>query len=180
MAKCMPMCDGMRWRLIRSLAMGAALLSYGAISHAEEIGYPKDVPRFTFQAPEGWRIIFRNDSLTLLPEPEDGFVVQVHEQPAAAQEILPQLARRVAEQMKLIDVQIGAASEAENEHDVECTVLTSIGHAGEETAVVTLIAFSIEDERHFTIQSAGAASLNKKHHMALLSLADSIKPIEED
>ena len=144
--------------------------------HAAEATYPKDAPRFSIEVPDGFKPIYRADSLVLLPIPEDGFLIQINEQPAAAEEALPKITEGIATQLKLTDLKLGTPSEAENQHEVECTVMTSTGKADGAEIVVTVVAFSIEDERHFTLQSVGAADLNRKHGSSLLNVADSIKP----
>jgi hypothetical protein len=158
-----------------SAAMLLSLLLQGTLA-AAEVAYPKENAQFTIQVPDGLKPIYRDDSLVLLPTPEDGFVIQVNEQPAAASKVLGALTERVATQMKLTDLVLGTASDAENQQEVECTVMTSTGRADGVPIVITIVAFSIEDEKHFTIQSVGTAELNKKHSGELLDIVDSIKP----
>lgn len=161
----------------RSLAAALLLsLFVHEATRAAEVAYPKEHAQFTIQVPDGLNPIYRDDSLVLLPTPEDGFVIQVNEQPAAASKVLGALTERVATQMKLTDLVLGTASEAENQHEIECTVMTSTGKADGVPIVITIVAFSIEDEKHFTIQSVGTAELNKKHSGELLDIVDSIRP----
>ncbi len=159
----------------------AALLSLGISPlAAKEIGYPQHAPHFTIDVPDTWKPVFRQDSLTLLPMPEDGFIIQVNQQPSAAEELLDKLTERIAAQMQFSDIKIGRDSEAENQHEVECTMMTSTGRSGGVDVAVTVVAFTLEDEKHFTIQSAGPTELNQKHKAVLLGLIDSIKPIEQE
>lgn len=146
---------------------------------AKEIGYPQAAPQFTINMPDTWKPVLREDSLTLLPIPEDGFVIQVNQQPAAAEELLDKLTERIAGQMQFTEIKLGKESEAENQHDVECTMMTSTGKSGGVDVVVTVVAFTLEDDRYFTIQSAGPAALNQKHKAVLLGIIDSIKPTEQ-
>ena len=151
-----------------------------ARADAKEVGYPQQAPRFTIVVPETWKPVFRDDSLTLLPIPEDGFVIQVNQQPSAAEELLDKLTERIAAQMQFTEIKLGKDSEAENQHEVECTMMTSTGKSGGVDVVITAVAFTLDDEQHFTIQSAGPAALAQKHKGVLLGLIDSIKPIEEE
>jgi hypothetical protein len=158
-----------------------ALLSLGISPlAAKEVAFPQQEPRFTIEVPDTWKPVFREGSLTLLPIPEDGFLIQVNQQPAAAQELLDKLTERIAAQMQFSEIKLGRESEAETEHDVECAMITSSGKSGGVDVVVTVVAFTLEDDRHFTIQSAGPAGLNQKHKGVLLGIVDSIKPIEEE
>ena len=166
---------------VKRFAIAVALLSLGsALVHAEEVAFPEQTPRFTINVPETWKPVFRSGSLTLLPIPEDGFIIQVNQQPAAAEELLDKLTERIASELQFTEIKLGRDSEAENEHDVECTMMTSTGRSGGVDVVVTVVAFTLEDEQHFTIQSAGPAELNQKHKAVLLGIVDSIKPIEEE
>ena len=163
------------------VAAVALVLACGtSATKAKDIGYPQQKPLFTIAVPENWKPVFRDDSLTLLPMPEDGFVIQVNQQPSAAEELLGKLTERIAREMQFTAIKLGKESEAENQHEVECTVMTSTGQSGGVDVVITVIAFTLDDEKHFTIQSAGPAALNQKHKSVLLGLVDSIKPIEED
>ena len=157
-----------------------ALLVFAGASMADasDISYPLQAPVFTIAVPESWKPIFREDSLTLLPIPEDGFVIQVNQQPSGAEELLDKLTERIATQMQFTEMKLGKISEAENQHKVECTMMTSTGNSGGVPVVITVIGFTLEDEKHFTIQSAGPAALNQKHKAVLLGIVDSIKPIE--
>lgn len=148
-----------------------------APSIATEILFPKDAPQFAMELAAGWKAVFRDDYLTLLPDPEDGFVMQVNEQPAEATDVLEELTKRIATQMNLINLKLGDSSDAENEYDVELNVLTSRARAEETEVVITVVAFSTEDERHFTVQSVGAVALNQRHTAELLAMMDSIKPL---
>ena len=150
------------------------------VADAAEVGYPQQAPLFTIAVPETWKPVFRGDSLTLLPIPEDGFVIQVNQQPSAAGELLGKLTERIASEMQFSEIKLGEDSEADNQHDVECTMMTSTGKSGGVDVVITVVAFTLDDEKHFTIQSAGPAALNQKHKVALLGIIDSIKPIEEE
>ena len=156
-----------------------SLTAHGQLRAAEAV-YPKDAPQFSIEVPEGFKRIYRDDSLVLLPIPEDGFLIQINEQPAAAGEALPKITEGIATQLKMTDLKLGTPSEAENQHEIECTVMTSTGNADGKPIVVTVVAFSIEDEKHFTVQSVGAADLNKKHSFQLLNVVDSIKPAESE
>ena len=163
------------------LAGVVALLALGAsVADANEVGYPQQAPLFTIAVPDTWKPVFRQDSLTLLPIPEDGFVIQVNQQPSAAEELLGKLSERIAGQMQCTEIKLGKESEAENQHDVECTMMTSTGKSGGVDVVITVVAYTLDDEKHFTIQSAGPAALNQKHKGVLLGIVDSIKPIEEE
>ena len=168
--------------LAKYLATAAAILLAGgtATTNAKDVGYPQQAPRFTMAVPETWKPVFREDSLTLLPIPEDGFVIQVNQQPAAAEELLDKLTERIASQMQFTEIKLGKDSEAENQHEIEFTMMTSSGKSGGVDVVITVVAFTLGDEKHFTIQSAGPAALNQKHKGVLLGLVDSIKPIEEE
>ena len=167
----------------KRLALAAALLFSLGLSSGEaaEIGYPQAAPRFTLNVPETWKPVFRGESLTLLPIPEDGFIIQVNQQPSSAEDVLDELTKRVAAEMQFSEIKLGRDSEAENEHGVECTMIISSGKAGPVDVTLTVIAFTLVDEteQHFTIQSAGPAELNQKHKAVLLGLVDSIKPIEQ-
>jgi hypothetical protein len=163
-----------------ALTVAMLLLLMAAPLSAAEATYPKESPRFSIQVPEGLKPIYRGDSLVLLPIPEDGFLIQVNKQPAAAQKALRAITERVASEMKLTDMEIGTPSEAENAQEVECTVITSTGKADGVPVVITVVAFSIEDEKNFTIQSVGSADVNKKHGFELLNIIDSIKPLESE
>ena len=167
---------------VRYLVSAVAVLVVSGVRaiEAEDIAYPPQAPSFTLTAPANWKAVFRDDSLTLLPLPEDGFVIQVNQQPAAADELLDNLTERIAAQMEFSQIKLGKDSEAENQHDVECTMRTSTGVSGGVDVVITVVAFTLEDEKHFTIQSAGPAALNQKHKGVLLGLVDSIKPTGED
>lgn len=143
---------------------------------AAEVSFPKAGPQFTIEVPKNWKAIFRGDNLTLLPDPEDGFVMQINEQPAEATDLLEQLTERIATRMNLSKLEIGNSSDAENEHDVELEVLISRARAQETEVVITVVAFSIGDERHFTVQCIGAVALKQKHNAELLAMMDSIKP----
>ena len=158
----------------------AVLLACGTATEAKDVGYPQQAPRFTMAVPETWKPVYREDSLTLLPVPEDGFVIQVNQQPAAAEELLAKLTERIASQMQFSEIKPGRASEAENQHEIEFTMMTSTGKSGGVDVVITVVAFTLDDEQHFTIQSAGPAALNQKHKFVLLGLVDSIKPVEEE
>ena len=166
----------------KQVAIAATLLlSLGiAKTDAAEVAYPQQAPQFTIDVPETWKPVFRGDSLTLLPIPEDGFLIQVNEQPADAEDLLAELTKKVAAQMQLTDLKLGEDSEAENQHDVDCTMMTSTGSSAGVNVVITVAAFTLEDDRHFTIQSAGPAELNQKHKGALLGIIDSIKPVEAE
>ncbi|HSH37452.1 MAG TPA: hypothetical protein VK993_01595, partial [Chthoniobacterales bacterium] len=96
-----------------------------------------------------------------------------------AHELLDKLTERIATEMQFTAIRLGRESEAENQHDVECTMMTSTGSSGGVDVVITVIAFTLGDEKHFTVQSAGPAALNQKHKAVLLGIIDSIKPIEE-
>jgi hypothetical protein len=172
------MINAITCRLFRRSFAVVVLLSLflGGETRAAGVGYPEKDSQFTIKVPEGLKPIYRDDSLVLLPVPEDGFVIQVNEQPAAAAKVLGALTERVATQMKLTGLVLGAASQAENQHEVECTVMTSTGKADGLPIVITIVAFSIEDEKHFTIQSVGTAELNKKHSGQLLDIVDSVEP----
>lgn len=167
---------------MKQLSLAAALLlcAFVAAAPSAEIPYPQQAPRFTINVPETWKPVFRGDSLTLLPIPEDGFLIQINQQPAEAEDLLPELTKRIAAQLQLTEVKIGKDSEAENQHDVECTMMTSIAGAADAQVIITVAAFTLEDDRHFTIQSVGPAALNQKHKGVLLGIIDSIKPIEEE
>jgi hypothetical protein len=104
----------------------------------------------------------------------------VNQQPASAEDLLKELTERIAAQMQLTDLKLGKDSEAENQHDVECAMMTSAGRAAGAGVVITVAAFTLEEEKHFTIQSAGSTVLNEKHKAALLGIIDSIKPVAED
>lgn len=166
----------------RACTAAAALLLVTATDHlmGAEATYPQDSPQFSIEVPQGFKPVYRDDSLVLLPIPEDGFLIQINQQPAAAAEALPKITEAIATQLKLTDLKLGTPSEAENQHEVECTVMTSTGNADGAPIVVTVVAFSIEDEKHFTVQSVGAADLNKKHSFQLLNVVDSIKPVESE
>ena len=166
-------CAGTKRSFIAALFLALML---APLARAADVSYPQEEAQFTIRVPDGLKPIYRDDSLVLLPVPEDGFVVQVNEQPAAATEALGGITERIATQMKLADLKLGTASKAKNQHDVECTVMTSTGKADGAPIVITLVAFSIEDEKHFTIQSVGAADVNRKHSGQLLDIVDSIKP----
>lgn len=165
------------------LVAAIALLFFAPATQlqAVEVFYPENDPQFSVVVPDGWNPVFRDDSLLLQPGKDDGFLIQINEQPAEAQKALPALSERVAGQLKLTDLEVGKRSEAENQHDVECTVVTSRGRTDKTEIVITMVAFStdIEDERHFTLQSVGSAALNRKHGEALLSVIDSIKPVDD-
>ena len=164
-------------RFKRSLVLPIVLLLFlPAQLRAAETTYPQQDAQFSIQVPERLKPIYREDSLVLLPIPEDGFLIQVHEQPAAAGKSLGPITERIAAQMKLSDLELGTAAAAENQHEVECTIMTSTAQADGKSIVITVVAFSIEDEKHFTIQSVGASDLNKKHSGELLNIVDSIKP----
>ena len=47
-------------------------------------------------------------------------------------------------------------------------MMTSTGKSGGVEVVITVAAFTLDDEQHFTIQSAGPAALNQKHKAVLL------------
>jgi hypothetical protein len=106
--------------------------------------------------------------------------VQVNQQPAAAEELLGKLTERIAAEMQFSEIKLGRDSEAENQHEVECTMMTSTGKSGGVDVVVTVVAFTVGDDKHFTLQSAGPAALNQKHKAVLLGLIDSIKPVAEE
>lgn len=163
--------DRFFWLLLVVL-VGAAGPSRGA-----EVFFPKAAPQFSIVLPQGWKAVLRDDNLTLLPDPEDGFVMQVNEQPAEATDVLEDLTKRIATQMNLINLKLGDSSDAENEYDVELNVLTSRARAEETEVVITVVAFSTGDERHFTVQSVGAVALNQRHNAELLAMMDSIKPL---
>ena len=148
--------------------------------HGAEANYPQNAPQFSIDVPDGFKPVYRDGSLVLLPIPEDGFVIQIDEQPAAAGEGLRNISEGIATQLKLTNLKPGTPSTAKNQHDIECTVMTSTGNADGREAVVTAVAFSIGDKRHFTLHSVGAADLNKKHSWRLLNVADSIKPVASE
>ena len=156
------------------------LLASIATSVGGEVPYPQEAPRFSILVPDTWKPVFRGDSLTLLPIPEDGFLIQVNQQPDDAEDVLPELTKRIAAQMQITELKLGDDSEAENQHDVECTMMTSAGNSAGVNVVITVAAFTLEDDRHFTIQSAGPAALNQKHKGVLLGIIDSIKPTAEE
>ena len=159
----------------------AVLLACGALTaSAKDVAFPQQAPLFTTAVPDTWKPVFRDDSLTLLPMPEDGFVIQVNQQPSAAEELLGQLTKRIATQMQFAEIKLGKDSEAENQHEIEFTMMTSAGKSGGVDVVITVIACTLDDEKHFTIQAAGPAALSQKHKGVLLGLVDSIKPIEEE
>lgn len=164
------------------LAAVAAALMAGAppTTFAKDVAFPQQIPRFTMAVPETWKPVIREDSLTLLPIPEDGFVIQVNQQPAAAEELIARLTERIASQMEFTEIKLGEDSEAENQHEVEFTMMTSAGKSGGVDVVITVVAFTLGDEQHFTLQSAGPAALNQKHKGALLGIIDSIKPTGEE
>ena len=168
--------------LPKRLALAAALLLAASIAQVDgrEVPYPQQGAHFSIEVPETWKPVFRGDSLTLLPMPEDGFLIQVNQQPADAEDVLPELTKRIAAQMQVTDVKLGEESEAENQHDVDCTMMSSTGNSAGVPVVVTVAAFTLEDDRHFTIQSAGPAALNEKHKAVLLGVIDSIKPTAEE
>ena len=164
------------------LVTAAAVLLACGTSNADvkDVAYPEQAPRFTMAVPETWKPVFRDDSLTLLPIPEDGFVIQVNRQPAAAEELLGKLTERIASQMQFTEIKLGKDSEAENQHNIEFAMMTSAGKSGGVDVVITVVAFTLDDEQHYTIQSAGPAPLNQKHKFVLLGIVDSVKPIEEE
>ena len=162
-----------------TIAAATLLSFFTQLAAAKEVPYPQEAPRFTIEVPDTWKPVYRGDSLTVLPIPEDGFLIQINQQPAEAEDLLPELTKRIAAQMQLSDVKIGEDSEAENQHDVECTMMTSSGSSAGVHVVITVAAFTLEDDRHFTIQSAGPAELNQKHKRVLLGIIDSIKPTSE-
>ena len=167
---------------VKCLATAAAVIMSVGIATAQSthVGYPQQAPLFTIAVPETWKPVYRGDGLTLLPIPEDGFIIQVNQQPAAAEELLDKLTERIANEMQFTEIKLGRESEAENQHDVECTMMTSTGRSGGVDVVITVVAFTLDDEKHFTIQSAGPAALNQKHKGVLLGLVDSVKPTEEE
>ena len=167
---------------VRCLAVGAAvLLSLGILpANAKDVAYPQEAPRFTIAVPDSWKPVFRGESLTLLPIPEDGFIIQVNQQPAPAEELLDKLTERIAAEMQFSEIKLGRASEAENEQEVEFAMMTSTAKSAGVDVVVTVAAFTLEDEKHFTVQSAGPAELHQKHKAVLLGIVDSIKPIEQE
>lgn len=164
--------------IIPAVAMLLCFFTHHAA--AKEIPYPQEAPRFTIEVPDTWKPVYRGDSLTVLPIPEDGFLIQINQQPAEAEDLLPELTKKIAAQMQLGDVKIGEDSEAENQHDVDCTMMTSVGSSAGVSVVITVAAFTLEDDRHFTVQSAGPADLNQKYKSVLLGIIDSIKPIAEE
>ena len=167
---------------VKPLAVATAMLLSLGLSGvvAKEVSYPQDAPQFSVVVPDTWKPVFRDDSLTLLPIPEDGFVIQVNQQPAAAEDLLGKLTERIAAQMQFDQLKLGRDSEAENQHDIECTMMTSTGKSAGVDVVITVVAFTLEDEKHFTIQSAGPVELNRKHKGVLLDLIDSIKPLAQE
>lgn len=161
----------------KEIVAGVLLLLVGsATAGAKEVPYPQEAPHFSIVVPDNWKPVFRGDSLTVLPIPEDGFLIQVNQQPGDAEDVLPELTKRIAAQMQITDLKLGDDSEAENQHDVDCTMMTSVGNSAGVNVVITVAAFTLDDDRHFTIQSAGPAELNQKHKPVLLGLIDSIKP----
>jgi stress-induced morphogen len=171
----------MRGKAITTAAAMLLLLSVcSATLCAREVPYPQEAPRFTIQVPETWKPVYRGDSLTVLPMPEDGFLIQVNQQPADAEDLLPELTKKIAQQMQVTELKVGDDSEAENQHDVDCTMMASVAKSGDVKIVITVAAFTLADDRHFTVQSVGPAELNQKHKGVLLGIIDSIKPTGEE
>jgi hypothetical protein len=153
--------------LLLSLGVGASL-------SAAEVRYPQEKPRFTIEVPEGWQATIRDETLVLQPTAAAGFQLEIA--PAgAAQEGLPERAARIAGEMKLTELDLGTPAEAENQHKVVQTVLTSRGKRGGTPFALTLVAFSIHGVQYIG-QAAGATEANRKHNVALLTMMDSIKP----
>ena len=168
-------------RVKRFALAAAVLLSLGTSpADAKDVAFPQQAPRFTLTVPDSWKPVFRGESLTLLPIPEDGFIIQVNQQPAAAEELLDKLTERIAAEMQFSEIKLGRASEAENQQEIEFAMMTSTGKSAGVDVVVTVAAFTLEDEKHFTIQSAGPAELHQKHKGVLLGVVDSIKPLEQE
>ncbi len=172
--------SGMRVRRFRVMA-ALLLVSAAAQLRAADVIYPPAAPRFTVSIPETWKPVFGGRSLTLLPIPEDGFVIQIDQHPAAAEDLLDELTEQIAAQMQFTEVKLGKASEAENQHDIDCTMMTSTGRSADVDVVVTVVAFTVEHdtETHFTLQAVGPAALTQKHKTALLGVIDSIKPLKK-
>ncbi len=160
--------------MTKFLAAALLLLSLGtgAPLFAAEVSYPRAKPQFTIEVPEGWKATFRAETLLLMPNADGSYQVQIE----ATREPAPERARRRAAEVKLTDFELGTPAEAENQHKVTQTVLTSRGQRGDAAYALTLVAFSVGDGR-YVAEAAGPADANRKHNVALLTMMDSIKPV---
>lgn len=144
---------------------------------AQQVSYPKEAPLFSIVVPGGWRAEFQKGNLTLLPDPEDKYFLQINAQPYSAAEALPHIATAIAEQLKLSNVALGTPIAGRNRHGLMCTVMTARGRSQSGETVITLAAFAPREDKYFTVQGVGTAALDQKHTLETRAIIDSIAPI---
>ncbi|MEY2479173.1 MAG: hypothetical protein QOI04_100 [Verrucomicrobiota bacterium] len=149
-----------------------------ATVHAQKVSFPKESPIFSLIAPGGWKAEFQKDNLTLLPDPDDGYFLQINAQPYSAAEALPHIADAIAEQLKLSNLVLGTPLTGPNRHAVKCTLMTARGKSQSGEMVITLAAFSFNQDKYFTVQGIGTSALEQKHGRETRAIVDSIAPIE--
>ena len=165
---------------IRSALLIVLLFAAAATVNAQQVSYPKEAPVFSIVVPGGWKAEFQNNNLTLLPDPEDKYFLQINAQPYSAAEALPHIATAIAEQLKLSNIVLGTPLAGRNRHGLMCTVMTARGKAQGGETVITLAAFSPREDKYFTVQGVGTAVLDQKHSLEVRAIVDSIAPIAKD
>lgn len=148
-----------------------------AAVEAQQISYPKEAPLFSIVVPGGWKAEFQKGNLTLLPDPEDTYFLQINVQPYSAAEALPHIADAIAEQLKLSNLGLGTPIAGRNRRGLMCTVMTARGRSRSGEMVITLAAFSPREDKHFTVQGVGTDALDQKHARDTHAIIDSIAPI---
>ena len=144
---------------------------------AQKVSFPKESPVFSLIAPGGWKAEFQKDNLTLLPDPEDGYFLQINAQPYSAAEALPHIADAIATQLKLSNLALGTPLTGPNRHGVKCTLMTARGKSESHETVITLAAFMFEPDKYFTVQGIGTSALEQKHAREARAIIDSIEPV---
>ena len=144
---------------------------------AQQVSYPKAAPLFSIVVPGGWRAELQETNLTLLPDPEDKYFLQINAQPYSAAEALPHIATAIAEQLKLSNVALGTPIAGRNRHGLMCAVMTARGRSQSGETVITLAAFAPREGKYFTVQGVGTAALDEKHSRETRAMIDSIAPI---
>lgn len=153
------------------------LFATAAAVDAQQISYPKETPLFSIVVPGGWKAEFQETNLTLLPDPEDKYFLQINAQPYSAAEALPHIAGAIAEQLKLSNLALGTPIATRNRHGLMCTVMTARGRSQGSETVITLAAFAPREDKYFTVQGVGSAALDQKHTRETRAMIDSIAPI---
>ena len=166
--------------LSRSAISAFLLFAATTAVDAQQVSFPKETPLFSLIAPGGWKAECQKDNLTLLPEPEDGYFLQVNAQPYSAVDALPHLAGAIAEQLKLSNLVLGTPLTGRNRHGLMCTIMTARGKSQSNETVITLAAFSPKPDKYFTVQGVGTAVLDQKHSLEVRAIVDSIAPIAKD